>query len=184
MPYPAPRAVAGRASMQRSARLFRRMVIRASSRADWVVDARRASACGASRRRVEPLDQGRVLLGDHATLDLERGREFSRILAQLVVEQRELLDLFELREIGVDFVDERLIQLARLGLLEHLWGLRVRPALGPGLGPEVGQVRDEERHDVRAMVAEQDGLAHPPTGLEPRFEGLRSDLLATGSDQQ
>src|SRR5215470_15338906 len=51
--------------------------------------------------RVESTDDVRKPLRDHPPLHLERRRQLAGLLGQLVIEQRELLDPLERREIGV-----------------------------------------------------------------------------------
>src|SRR5574340_525367 len=54
---------------------------------------------GSGAVRVEGLDQLGELLRDDPAPDLERRRQLARVLAQVAVEQRELLDLLERREV-------------------------------------------------------------------------------------
>ena len=64
-------------------------------------------SCAACRTlaRIERVEQLRVSLVDHVALDLQRRRQLAGRLGEVVVEDRELLDLLDLRVFGVDAVD-------------------------------------------------------------------------------
>src|SRR4051794_17315461 len=54
---------------------------------------------------VQRVEELRVLVVDHVALDLERRRELAGLLREVVVEDLELLDLLDLREVRVDVVE-------------------------------------------------------------------------------
>src|SRR5947208_16569188 len=65
---------------------------------------------------VQLVEDARVLLVDDVALDLQRGRQLAGCLREVVVEDRELLDLLDLRVLCVGAVDLALDQLADGGL--------------------------------------------------------------------
>ena len=56
---------------------------------------------------VERLEAVGVLLVDHVALDLQRRGQLARLLREVVVEDRELLDLLDLGVVAVDVVEDR-----------------------------------------------------------------------------
>src|SRR3954468_7368397 len=81
-------------------------------------------------QRVEELS---VLLVDHVALDLQRRGQLAGLLGEVVVEDAELLDLRDLRVVGVDVVEDLLDELAHLLVLGQLGDVRRQIVLlGPG----------------------------------------------------
>ena len=69
--------------------------------------ARRArSPLNLASAAVERLEAVGVLLVDHVALDLQRRGQLARLLGEVVVEDRELLDLLDLRVVAVDLVED------------------------------------------------------------------------------
>src|SRR3954453_6539901 len=92
--------------------------------------------------RIQLLEEVSVLVVDHVALALQRRGQLAGLLRQVVVEDRELLDLRDLRVVGVDLVEAGLDELAHLLVVGQLRDLRRQPLL---LGP---------RHDL--LLVERD----------------------------
>src|ERR687890_731611 len=86
------------------------------------VDVRRSAL------RIQTVEEAGVLLVDHVALDLERRRQLAGLLREVVVEDRELLDLLDLRVVAVDVVEDRLDALVDLRVLGELGGVGVLDA--------------------------------------------------------
>src|SRR3954451_4174446 len=66
---------------------------------------------------VQLVEEPGVLLVDDVALDLERRGQLARLLREVVIEDRELLDLLDLRVLGVGLVELGLDELVDLWLL-------------------------------------------------------------------
>src|SRR4051812_39083208 len=115
-------------------------------------DCRPASICPPRELLlVQRVEEVSVLLVDHVALDLQRRGQLAGLLGEVVVEDRELLDLGDLRVVGVDLVQAGLDELAHLvvlGELAHVGGqpLFLRP------GDDLLLVERDQRDGERAAV--------------------------------
>src|SRR5690606_3286706 len=124
---------------------------------------------------VHRLDRVGEVLVHAVALDLERGRELAVLDGEVALEDGELLDLLDARELLVDLVEvrldrraHRLVLVRRLGIDPHR-----RDAL---------RIEGDERREVFAAVADHDGLVDELVVLERGLEVLRRDVLAAGRD--
>ena len=121
------------------------------------VGAREPGAHDVPPLRVEAVEHVGVLLVHQRALDLERRGQLAAGLGEVVVEDREALDLLDPRELRVDGVD----LLLDLGADAGVGGDRRRVGRDPEplgeLAALVG-VERQHRHEVRAVVAVDDRL--------------------------
>src|SRR5438093_5071493 len=130
------------------------------------------------RAAVEPVDHVLELLLHHPPLDLERGRQLARLQRELPREERDLLDLLELREVGGHLLDELLVKAHHLRVADQLLAAGEGHAVLPAPRLERLEVRHHQRGREVAAVADDHDLADEGVGLEPVLDRLRRHLLA------
>src|SRR6266581_4157021 len=116
---------------------------------------------------VEPVDHVLELLLHHPALDLERRRQLACLQRELPGQERDLLDLLELSEVGGHLLDELLVEGHDLRRTDQLLAGGEGHALRPGPRLEPLEVRQHQRGGEVAAVADDHDLADEGIGLEP-----------------
>ena len=132
---------------------------------------------------VEAGEQLGVQLVDGRSLDLHRRCDLASGLAEVMVEDREALDLLDAGELGVDGVDLVLDLLADPRIVRD--GLRVGGDAEPvgQLGRFVA-VEGEHGDQVGPVVSEDDRLGDVARLAQLTFDVDRRDVLAVGGDDE
>src|ERR1051326_3496200 len=150
----------------------------------------------ALRVREHPLDERRVVLGDHAALLLEAGRQLVPVHREHVPGQLPRADLLEVRALPVALVHLALVERADARLVEQVAAHGVRRRLPRGGGrhddaravegePLLRRPADEpvevgldEAPGELAVRRDEERLAHEGGELEPLLHRHGRDLLA------
>src|SRR5829696_2969258 len=130
---------------------------------------------------VEVVELVRVALVDDVALDLQGGRELALLLGEIVVEDREALDLLDLRVLPVGLVEDGLDEGPDLLVLRERGRVAVDAVL---LGPRrhLLLVERDERDWVGTAVAVHHGLGDVARLLEVVLEVRGGEVLAARGD--
>ena len=96
------------------------------------------------RLRIQPFDDFRVALRNHAALELQRVRELSAIKREIMIEQRKSLDRLVLREFRVHLRHFPADQFMNPGIGGDLFVRRKRPPLLARGGLHVRKIRHDQ----------------------------------------
>src|SRR5206468_1659541 len=122
------------------------------------------------------------LLVNDVALDLERRRQLTGLLRQVVRKDRELLQLLDRTDLRVDLVDRLLDERLDLVALRQPGDVRGAEALLLGPGHDLLRVEGDERGQVGPAVAVHDALRDEPVLLQPVLEVRRRDVLSARRD--
>src|SRR3954469_8602869 len=121
---------------------------------------------------------------DHLALDLEGWRQLPGVDAEFSRQQGDPFDPLVLREFAIERIDDLLVKGDDVGPRDQLFTRARRPAKIFESPFERLELVYDQGCGVLPAIAEEHGFGDDRAALEDRFDRLRCDLFAAGSDQQ
>src|SRR4051794_30610883 len=131
---------------------------------------------------VHEVDDVFVLFVDHLPLHFERRRDLVLVDAEIARQQSETPNLFLPVEIRVEAIDFGLINLPDFLVTDQFVAIGELHAQRRGIAFQFVEVRDEQRREVFAAVADEHRRADVRRAFQKCFQRLRSDVLAVRVD--